>query len=259
MNFEKAGGETTSRQLESLGAGSCRLWHALRPSQPSASSKPTNMPYFAAPEGAMDQNTPVIGTDTELSPAQVSSEDTQRERERERRISVKNRRKFYLDQHPEYFSSDLELADPLLYDRLIRRFQTPAEREAEGRQKGFSGILEADILRSEAKMEALANPDRNALFTYRRGPGGEILAEEKDEIPMSKEEAYAQWKEVMEWRFLNGEDTDFDYPSVDDNEGMDDKKQMEQDKEDAYFDSEEPSWDLEDGKEPQGETGIQDF
>lgn len=34
-------------------------------------------------------------------------------------IRVKNRRKRYLDTHPEYFGPELELADPILYDRLV--------------------------------------------------------------------------------------------------------------------------------------------
>lgn len=38
---------------------------------------------------------------------------------RENRIRVKNRRKRYLETHPEYFNAELELANPLLYDRLV--------------------------------------------------------------------------------------------------------------------------------------------
>ncbi|KAL3493182.1 coiled-coil domain-containing protein-domain-containing protein [Aspergillus germanicus] len=172
---------------------------------------------------------------------------------------IKNRRKRYLDLHPEYFSADLELADPLLYDRLIRRFQTPAEREAEGRAKGFSGILQADLLRSEAKMDALNHPDPHAIFSYTRGPNGEILAEDRDEIPGSKEEGEKTWRWEMTMRFLRGEDDEFDYTAVDGNEEFDDLSE-EQDK---YFDEEEPQWLVEgegDMKERlQGETGIQDF
>ncbi|KAL3468582.1 coiled-coil domain-containing protein-domain-containing protein [Aspergillus heterothallicus] len=172
---------------------------------------------------------------------------------------IKNRRKRYLDLHPEYFSADLELADPLLYDRLIRRFQTPAEREAEGRAKGFSGILQADLLRSEAKMDALNHPDPHAMFSYARGPNGEILAEDRDEIPGSKEEGEKTWKWEMTLRFLRGEDEEFDYTAVDGNEEYDDLSE-EQDK---YFDDEEPEWLVEGEGEVrtrlQGETGIQDF
>ncbi|KAE8152041.1 coiled-coil domain-containing protein-domain-containing protein [Aspergillus avenaceus] len=174
---------------------------------------------------------------------------------------VKNRRKRYLDTHPEYFSADLELADPLLYDRLIRRFQTPSEREAEGRAKGFSGILQADLLRSEAKMEALSHPDPNAMFSYNRGPNGEILAEDKDEIPTSKEDGEKAWRWEMTLRFLRGEDRDFDYPTVDDNDEYDDWNEEQE----RYFDNEEPEWIVEGsndgdiGSHLKGETGIQDF
>ncbi|KAL9122302.1 MAG: hypothetical protein Q9187_001150, partial [Circinaria calcarea] len=126
------------------------------------------------------------------------------------RIKVKNRRMRYLNTHPEYFSS-LELVDPLAYDRLVRRFQTSAEREEEGRRKGYSGVLEADLWRSEAKMEALSNPSKTSLMTYRRGQDGEILAEEKDDVPINKEDGLRKWRKEMELRFLRGDDEDFEY------------------------------------------------
>ena len=193
-------------------------------------------------------------------------------------IRIKNRRKRYLDLHPTYFDAHLELADPLLYDRLIRRFQTPAEREAEGRSKGYSGILEADLWRSEAKLDALRHPDPNSVFTYKRGPNGEILEEEKDEVPATKEEGLARWKWEMECRFLRGGDVDFDYKGeVDHNEAYDDIVSEERDAQDRYFDGETPEFvsrtrtgsgndddvgDEEGGKKQlklEGETGIQDF
>ncbi|KAI9729818.1 MAG: hypothetical protein M1834_006566 [Cirrosporium novae-zelandiae] len=180
------------------------------------------------------------------------------------RIRIKNRRKRYLDLHPEYFSSSLELADPLLYDRLVRRFQTTSEREAEGRAKGYSGVLEADLMRSEAKLEALANPDKNATFTYKRGPNGEIMAEQEDEIPPNKEEGMKRWRWEMEMRFIRGGDEDFDYEKIDNNEDFDDHAEEERQKQEDYFSQQEPEWVFEDGeedkeKQPQGETGIQDF
>ncbi|OJJ03290.1 hypothetical protein ASPVEDRAFT_134580 [Aspergillus versicolor CBS 583.65] len=205
------------------------------------------MPFF--PMGTGIQNDQIsIGEDAK-APSLVIPRATQ----------IKNRRKRYLDLHPEYFSADLELADPLLYDRLIRRFQTPTEREAEGRAKGFSGILQADMLRSEAKMDALNHPDPHAMFTYARGPNGEILAEDRDEIPGSKEEGEKAWRWEMTMRFLRGEDSDFDYTVVDENEELDDL----QEEQERYFDDEEPEWMVEgDGDvraRLQGETGIQDF
>ncbi|KAJ5794898.1 hypothetical protein N7457_001497 [Penicillium paradoxum] len=174
-------------------------------------------------------------------------------------VTVKNRRKRYLDLTPEYFSAELELADPLLYDRLIRRFQTPEEREAAGRAKGFSGVLETDLMRSEAKMEAIANPDPNSMMSYTRGPDGEILAEDLDEIPPNKEEGERLWKWEMGLRFIRGNDPDFDYKAVDENEKYDD----ESDKQDQYFEDQEPEWVVDNGSDTranlQGETGIQDF
>ncbi|KAJ5534239.1 hypothetical protein N7527_000493 [Penicillium freii] len=176
-------------------------------------------------------------------------------------VTVKNRRKRYLDLHPEYFSAGLELADPLLYDRLIRRFQTTQEREAEGRAKGFSGVLETDLLRSEAKIDAISHPDPNAMMSYTRGPDGEILAEDRDEIPPNKEEGERLWRWEMGLRFMQGNDSDFDYKTVDENDDYDDHT----DEQDQYFEDEEPEWVVDgtrgDEARPnlQGETGIQDF
>ncbi|KAF2139125.1 uncharacterized protein K452DRAFT_233220 [Aplosporella prunicola CBS 121167] len=191
------------------------------------------------------------------------------DQERRRRLRIKNRRKRYLDTHPEYFSSGLELAFPLLYDRLVRRFQTPAEREAEGRAKGYSGVLEADLLRSEAKLYALQHEGTDDV-SYTRGPNGEIVAtEDKDEIPATKEEGLARWREDMGQRFLRGEDRDFRYEEVDESEEWDDHALEDQEAQDDYFDAEEPSWFQDDvpqglngaqGRlELRGETGIQDF
>ena len=159
----------------------------------------------------------------------------------------------------------LTIPDPLLYDRLIRRFQTAAEREAEGRRKGYSGVLEADLYRSEAKLAALRNPDAH-LFTYRRGPDGEILAEEKDVVPRDKEEGFRRWRWEMEMRFIRGGDDDFDYAAVDESEEYDDRGLEEREAQEVYFDQEEPRFVVgEEGvvkkasRELEGETGVQDF
>ncbi|KZF22978.1 hypothetical protein L228DRAFT_140759 [Xylona heveae TC161] len=225
------------------------------------------MPFFPAniPSSEYERSDTGMSEVRRMSNATSDRDDA----ERTHHIRVKNRRKHYLDEHPEYFSASLELADPLLYDRLVRRFQTPAEREAEGRAKGYSGILEADLHRSEAKIEALAHPSSSHV-TYKRGPQGEIYPEEKDEIPLTKEEGRQRWEEEMMFRFLRGEDGDFDYALVDDNDEWDDRKLEEREAQDRYFDDEEPSWMLDDGISYsgdaaaektviKGETGVQDF
>ena len=48
---------------------------------------------------------------------------------------------------------EFSLTDPLLYDRLVRRFQSTSEREEEGKNKGFAGTIAASILRGEARIE----------------------------------------------------------------------------------------------------------
>jgi hypothetical protein len=164
-----------------------------------------------------------------------------------------------LELHPDYFNSTLELADPLLYDRLIRRFQSTAEREAEGRKKGYSGTLETDLWRAEAKLDALTNPDLSSACQYKRGPSGEIFAEEQDEIPQSKEEGWERWKYEMEMRFLKGGDDDFDYDAVDKSEQFDDRAEEERVELDEYLADEQPGFALEDGQQPLGETGVQDY
>ncbi|KAJ5573985.1 uncharacterized protein N7459_008412 [Penicillium hispanicum] len=199
---------------------------------------------------------PHFPMNTGFEPSEDASSDAQSPS-----VQVKNRRKRYLDLHPEYFSAELELADPLLYDRLIRRFQTPQEREAQGRARGFSGILQTDLLRSEAKMDALAHPDPNAMLSYTRGPNGEILAEDRDDIPASKEEGEKLWQWEMRLRFMRGDDPDFDYTIVDENDDYDDWTEQQE----KYFEDEEPEWMVDDVRgddtrtQLQGETGVQDF
>ena len=147
----------------------------------------------------------------------------------------------------------------------MRRFQTPAEREEEGKRKGYSGVLEADLWRSEAKIEALANTTDASVMMYKRGPDGEILAEERDEVPQTKEEGLQRWRKEMEIRFLGGKDEDFEYSMVDEGEEFDDRDIEEREEEERWFEEEEPAWvdDSQDDRprelQVQGETGVQDF
>lgn len=217
-----------------------------------------------AQNGADSSNIlPMEEVDDTTSVDEVFAHDQMRQQqeERSRRLAAKNRRKRYLEVHPEYFDdSSLELADPLLYDRLIRRFQTARERETEGQRKGFSGQMSTDLWRAEAKKDALQHTDPKSLFIYTRGPEGQIIEEDKDEVPMTKEEGKAWWMDEMTQRFLSGADNDFDYKTVDENDKYDDEK--ERDIQDAYFDSMESDFDSDgEGKEKvlTGETGIQDY
>ena len=110
-------------------------------------------------------------------------------------------------------------------------------------------------------MNAIAHPDPHAIMSYTRGPDGEILAEDRDDIPPNKEEGERLWQWEMGLRFIQGNDPDFDYTTVDDNDDYDDHS----DKVDQYFEDEEPEWVVNDTRGSdarpnlQGETGVQDF
>lgn len=147
----------------------------------------------------------------------------------------------------------------------MRRFQSPTEREAEGRKKGYSGTLEADLWRSEAKVEALARSIDTSSMTYLRGKNGEIIEEEKDEIPKDKEEGLNRWRKQIELIFLRGDDTDFDYSKVDGSEEYDDRAVEERETEESWFEEQEPEWAIDEDtpsafeRKPDGQTGVQDF
>jgi hypothetical protein len=96
-------------------------------------------------------------------------------------------------------------------------------------------------------------------LTYVKGPDGQVLPEDEDEIPSSKEEGQERWHEAMTLRFLQGRDVEFSYKEVDESEEWDILEKM--DAEEEWFDDEEPEWigDDPDTKGKDGETGIQDF
>lgn len=155
---------------------------------------------------------------------------------------VRNRRRQYLSRNESYFnSSDLELTAPLLYDTCIRRFQTPAEREAEGRAKGWSGILHADLERAEAKLNRI-----------REEKAGRALDDEEEAEVQTKEEGLERWREWVTRRFVEGNDPDADYEQIDNDPENDDWKERERMEEEKYFEEEE----AEGGNT---DTGIQDF
>lgn len=138
-------------------------------------------------------------------------------------------------------------------------------------------MLEADLYRSEAKLAALkGNPasssqdeDKSAgrieqnhgvpYLSYARGQNGEVLPEDPDEVPQSKEEGFERWKFEMTLKFLKGEDLDFDYEHIDAGGEWDEIENR--DVEERWFEDEEPEWVGEEDTEETvgGETGIQDF
>jgi hypothetical protein len=184
-------------------------------------------------------------------------------------------------------------ADPLLYDELVRQFQTPAEREADGKAKGYGRVLEGSLLRGEARLAKLAGSsadsegtsDSNVLpqvpsstSPKANAPLRETIALEADIValatpPTNKAEATDRWQEFLRARFVRGGDEDFEYEKVDENEDYD--TLARKDEEEAWFEDEDPDWastdDDEDRQEAnnrrrtrpervlQGQTGVQDY
>jgi hypothetical protein len=97
------------------------------------------------------------------------------------------------------------------------------------------------------------------FVSYLRGPNGEIMGEDGEEVK-NREEGQERWKFEMTVRFLRGGDEDFDYQDVDESEEFDEVEKRE--KEEQWFDEEEPEWDGDGGEGSGGtggETGVQDF
>ncbi|KAJ4386170.1 hypothetical protein N0V93_009063 [Gnomoniopsis smithogilvyi] len=183
------------------------------------------------------------------------------------RIRVQNRRREYLEKNPKYFTSaEQEFADPELYDKFVRKFQSPAEREAEGRSRGWGKTLESSLMRGEAKLERIASSytgdripasssDRMQVSNdrVRDVTNFSIDVDLVGDKPATKEEGRAAWDEFLRERFVRGRDDDFDYSQVDGDEDLDSLEHM--DREEAYFDEEEPEW-ADDSAEDEEESQV---
>lgn len=143
--------------------------------------------------------------------------------------------------------------------------------------------MEADLWRSEAKLAALAGKELGRDFNedegndsagrqderrqereedglkYMGDKDGNVLPEDEDEVPKTKEEGKERWREAMTCRFVREKDEDFDYGSVDQDDSLDVEERREE--EEKWFEEEEPEW--ANGAKENGrsemETGIQDF
>ncbi|KAJ0123691.1 coiled-coil domain-containing protein [Diaporthe amygdali] len=178
------------------------------------------------------------------------------------KIRVQNRRRQYLEKNPDYLSSaDNEFADPDLYDTLVRKFQTPAEREAEMRSRGWGKVLESSLMRGEDRLDRVASslagdrPQRQLASSSSSSSRGAlpttgdkaaaatnfaIDADLTDSKPATKEEGRAAWEEFLRERFVRGGDEEFDYAAVDGDESFDELEFR--DREEEWFDGEEPEW-----------------
>ncbi|XP_019881075.1 coiled-coil domain-containing protein 97 isoform X2 [Aethina tumida] len=193
---------------------------------------------------------------------------------RTRNKQVKNRRYEALKQlikEDEYFS-DIEMMkrNPVLYEELVGQYLTPEEKCERDKYKMDGGVTFVKILmegierdNAEATRKKLENEEEEQTMEtdsdnsersespppctsrwgeyddapkqiHKQKPKAKFIT--ADERKLLKEEFVTH----MYQSFLDGNDLDFDYGTVDDNVSYDDMDQIDHDAEDAYFDSEDP-------------------
>ena len=184
---------------------------------------------------------------------------------------------------PHIADSEVPGKEPLVYDRLVRRHQSAAERESAGRQKGLADALTGSLLRGEARstttlrrLETGEQTDRKvrveegkALLDWsiecedenRDGDtvneGGLKGTKETDTDPKGR--GIREWQRRIGERFVAGKDREFDYEAVDEDESFD-GDWVDMEREERWFaEEEEAGADEGDQRDLQGETGIQDF
>lgn len=147
----------------------------------------------------------------------------------------------------EYFSvEEMKRRDPLLFEEMIGKYQTN-EDVAEA-------VATADLSLSEVLLRHLQAVQNNELYEQQQQQSRIIQAsteefdseDEDDDNEMDEEKECEkddeeklvlknEFVEIMQQRFLNGEDMEFDYHKVDNNEDFDSLEMVNRDEEDRYF------------------------
>ncbi|TPX70423.1 hypothetical protein SpCBS45565_g01768 [Spizellomyces sp. 'palustris'] len=198
------------------------------------------------------------------------------------KAQIRNRRINYLNQNlsNEYFSDDaFKDRDPALYEEYIGRYLPPLQafpatmtlvdriysnmdrathletlgrhQEIEEEQfEEFDTDEEEDVQDTDEKKDL----ELKNIRATEVGTSIDLeatMAEAEDEGPISdaeKEALAEEFRKLMRLRFMDGEESEFEYSSVDNNAMYDLSDQSLQDDADAYFDSEEPSADADDDR-----------
>ena len=155
-----------------------------------------------------------------------------------------------LTRNSDYFSEqEMKERCPLLYEQYIGKFLSDEERDKLGRcQPGelslaahIANKLDNDIMTEKLVKELRI--ERNMESTGTHNNDSRVLTV-SDDPQTAEQDKYILRKEflrLMHLRFLNGEEEDYDYSTVDNNEEYDVHTIGQRDDEESYFDSEEPS------------------
>ncbi|XP_035672691.1 coiled-coil domain-containing protein 97-like isoform X1 [Branchiostoma floridae] len=185
-----------------------------------------------------------------------------------KKTGVKNRRYEAMQrmlQDGSYFSEEeMRQRDPLLYEQHIGQFLDPEEKNERPADPDMSlsqlimGQIEEKIIESKLAWQLEREDD---MFEEEEDSEEEEEDQEDNEdaggsgeqVPSVAEQAIlrAEFLHTMQERFLQGDDEEFDYSTVDDNAEYDNVVLRGQDEEERYFDDEEPC-DVEDMDEDDG-------
>lgn len=83
------------------------------------------------------------------------------------------------------------------------------------------------------------------------------MEQDENDRATDRADGVEKWREVMELRFLRGDDRDFDYEAVDESEEFDDREEEDRKSLEEYLDGEVEEF-VGEGS-PAGQTGVQDF
>ena len=179
------------------------------------------------------------------------------------KTAVRNRRLTYLNRSDYLASPEVQQRlFPFLYEKLVIEHKTLREKQAE-ESASKSRTLTKVLLDAGDHIEKLERQrdrtDDECAKDEERFVQEEAIA---DSLPAStfenREESRALLEKLITEKFLAGEDDEFDYAAVDDDEQYDDWDTIEQDLREKYFDEEDPEHG-EEGSILTGETGVQDF
>lgn len=169
-----------------------------------------------------------------------------------RQKQVQNRRFQYLQQMMEttsYFSEEeMRNRNPLLYEEYIGQYLTKEEKDS--LDMGDRG----DVTLSGLILKKMEIDRRRDLYDQQEGlESSQVEESDSDDSEVESMDQSAQISDdqklqlhtdflrTMQLSFLNGEDVDFDYSSIDNCEDLDSLDMIGRDAEDAYFDDEEPT------------------
>lgn len=149
----------------------------------------------------------------------------------------------------EYFSDDeMKKRDPMLYGEMVGRYLDEDEiaKEVNGTDMSLSNVLLKHLQAVQnnelfAKQQEVQECSMQEVEYESETEEDDDVCSKEDDGPTENEKIMLrnEFIETMEQRFMDGQDVDFDYCDVDNNEEYDSLDIVNRDEEDRYFASED--------------------